>query len=1015
MLTLDLEQWRILSPYIDEALGLAEAERSLWLQSLRAEKPEIANQLASLLEEHRIAEQEDFLTTVPLINLLPSRASLAGRTIGAYKLISLIGHGGMGTVWLAERIDGRFERRCAFKFLNVAMVGAGEARFKREGAILARLSHPNIARLLDAGVADAGQPYLVLEHIDGEPIDRYCDSRKLDVRARIRLFLDVLGAVAHAHANLIVHRDIKPSNVLASKDGQVKLLDFGIAKWLNEGTESAGPTLITQQAGGVLTPAYAAPEQVTGGPVTVATDVYTLGVLLYELLSGQHPAGDSVHTPAELVKAIVETEPRASSAVVSAAGGGGAEKRGTTPEKLSRQLRGDLDAIVLKALQKDPHQRYASADAFAQDLRRYLAGEPVIAQPQSRWYRTKKFISRRRWAVASVSAVVIALAVGLGMALWQAHIAKRETRTATAMEEFLEGIFRANSSFQEDPAKARQTTARELLDIGARKIDGELTDSPEAKLRLLNTLGSMYFDLGLDDQSVEMQRKRVALARARGNDSLETAYVLIDLGTALHSSRSVNEGQAVLLEAERIMDKRGDFSSPQRGTLLVMLGQEFQSTDLQRALKYSRQAVDFYRRRPNESSFPEALLQEASVHSLLGQPRQAEPLLAEAVQSSIKIDGDTNANLPRFYAYQGETQQKLMEFGPAEESMRKAMFVARKLNGEDHIDTLETELRLGIFLAFTSRPQEGLEHIERARQILLRTRGADHPFYAPQVYLEYGRALANEGRLEDGLAYISKATENRRKNRPGTRYLGQMLELQAWVLIEMGRYTEAQRLCDEADAIAKKVNSPPSYFAAENRTHLMLNTGRLAEAESTIAIFQLPPEEAEVPSMDALKVQLLRSEVALARNDGKAAAQLASPVNHELATNPVHDYLKGLEAQAALAEGRADLLSGRASDALPLLQHAVGLRESIMDPASPALADARVALADCYLSLGDAEHAKTLVATAKQSLDSHHELGSQYTQPLRVMEEKLRHASPLQRSYDEVERPVIVSQRVPGP
>jgi len=992
MLTLDPEQWRTLSPYIDEALTLTEEKRSRWLESLRANKPEIAGQVEALLAEHRAAQQENFLPTIPLISLLPSKASLAGKTIGAYKLISLVGHGGMGTVWLAERVDGRFERRCAFKFLNVAMVGSGEARFKREGAILGRLSHPNIAKLLDAGVTDAGQPFLVLEHIDGEPIDRYCDTRKLDVRARVRLFLDVLAAVSHAHANLIVHRDIKPSNVLVSKDGQVKLLDFGIAKWLDEGTDSDSHTLITQQEGGALTPAYAAPEQVTGGLVTVATDVYTLGVLLYELLSGRHPAGDSVHTPAELVKAIVETEPRASSAVVSAAGNSGAEKRGTTPEKLSRQLRGDLDAIVLKALQKDPHQRYASADAFAQDLRRYLAGEPVIAQPESRWYRTKKFLSRRRWAVASIASVVLALIIGLGVALWQAHIARRETRTATAMEEFLEGIFRANSSFQEDPAKARQTTARELLDIGAHKIDGELKDAPEAKLRVMNTLGSMYFDLGLDDQSVEMQRKRLALARARGKDSLETAYVLIDLGTALHESRSVNEAQAVLLEAEHIMDKRGDFSSPQRGTLLVMLGQEFQSTDLQRALKYSRQAVEFYRRRPNESSFPEALLQEAQVLSLLGQPRQGEPLLAEAVQWSIKIDGDTNANLPRFYAYQGETEQKLMEFAPAEDSMRKALYVARKLNGEDHIDTLETELRLGIFLAFTSRPQEGLEHIERARQILLRTRGADHPFYAPQVYLEYGRALANEGHLEDGLAYISKAIENRRKNRPGTRYLGQMLELQAWVLMELGHYAEAQRLCDEADAIAKKVNSPPSYFAAEERTHLLLNTGRLADADSAVAIFQLPPHEAEVPSVDAWKVQLLRAEVALARKDGGTAAQLAAPVNRELAGNPVRDYLKGLEARAALVEGKADLLSGRAPDALPLLQHAVGLRESIMDPVSPSLADAQVALADCYLNLGDVEHAKALVATAKKALDAHHELGNQYSRPLQEVEERLRQA-----------------------
>ena len=612
MSTLRPEEWNALSLHLDEALTLSEAERVHWLEALQAENPGLAAQLQDLLSEHQAAQREAFLETSPLA---PEQSSgTAGQTIGPYRLISAIGQGGMGTVWLAERCDGRFDRKAAIKFLSAALIGqGGEERFKREGAILGRLSHLNIAELLDAGVTATGHPYLVIEYIEGEPIDVYCDARKFDLRTRIRLFLDVLGAVAHAHANLIVHRDIKPSNVLVSNDGCVKLLDFGIAKLLEGEGQHGAATLLTHEAGSAFTPQFAAPEQLTGGAITAATDVFELAVLLFVLLTGQHPTGAGVHSPASLVKAIVETEaPRASTMIPSDAGDIAAQNRGSTGEKLRRQLRGDLDAILLKGMRKKPGERYISADAFAEDLRRYLANDPVVAQPESTWYRTRKFLSRRRWAVASVGAVVLALAAGLGAALWQAHVARRQTQVATAMETFLEDIFHANSSYQEDPAKARQTTARELLDIGAHKIDSELTGVPEAKLKILDTLGSMYFDLGLGEQSTDMQRKRLELARKLyGNNSLEVVDALGDLGSALHTSGSAAERENVLLEAKRILDQRRDVSSQRRGNLSIILAQHYESSDLQRALDYSRQAVDVYRKYPKDSMLAEALYQEA--------------------------------------------------------------------------------------------------------------------------------------------------------------------------------------------------------------------------------------------------------------------------------------------------------------------------------------------------------------------------------------------------------------------
>jgi serine/threonine protein kinase len=421
------ERWQEVSPYLDQILSLPEDEHAAWMESLRIEKPSIADLVQELLQEHRALVQAQFLEHVPVE--AGSESSLAGQAIGAYKLISPIGQGGMGSVWLAERNDGRFERRVAVKFLHFSVAAhGGVERFKREGEILGQLSHPHIAELIDAGVTANGEPYLVLENVEGEHIDEYCDRHKLDLNARIKLFLDVLDAVAHAHAHLIVHRDIKPSNVLVRIDGQVKLLDFGIAKLLADDTNRAAATMFTLEGGAALTPLFAAPEQVTGGAITTATDVYALGVLLYLLLTGRHPAGTETYSAAQLVKAIVETEPPRTSQAIGSADTKAAENaRGTTIEKLRRQLREDLDTITAKALKKDPQQRYSSTTAFAGDLQRYLKHEPISARPDTLTYRTAKFLRRNRTAVAFTT---IAITLVIGSLLTGLLLANRERKAA---------------------------------------------------------------------------------------------------------------------------------------------------------------------------------------------------------------------------------------------------------------------------------------------------------------------------------------------------------------------------------------------------------------------------------------------------------------------------------------------------------------------------------------------------------------------------------------------------------
>src|SRR5262245_26160666 len=413
MSKLSPDQWRALSSHLDEALEMTDDQRSTWLSSLQTVKPMLASELELLLHEHRLLSEKGFLDATPAE--LPGKVALAGQNFGAYTLVSQIGHGGMGTVWLAQRNDGRFERSVAVKVLNVALMGkGGEERFRREGRILGRLIHPHIAELIDAGVSPNGQPYLVLEYVEGDHIDRHCDQDKLDVRARVRLFLEALNAVAEAHANHIVHRDLKPSNLLVRFDGQVKLLDFGIAKLL-EAEGQIGESPITLEGTRALTPEYAAPEQLKGEAVTAATDVYAAGVLLYVLLTGQHPAGAGPHTPARLIEAILNTEPLRPSETAAPTQTKqettitNARKRATTPEKLVRLRRDDLDTIVGKTMKKNPQERYGSIESFAEDLRRYLRYQPITARPDTMVYRTAKFIRRHRSSVIAASWVTAAL------------------------------------------------------------------------------------------------------------------------------------------------------------------------------------------------------------------------------------------------------------------------------------------------------------------------------------------------------------------------------------------------------------------------------------------------------------------------------------------------------------------------------------------------------------------------------------------------------------------------------
>ena len=419
MLALTDKQWSQLSGLLDTVLDLPHAERAAWIARLESTDPHMAALVATSLEAHASDGFSGFLEGIsPASTEVLSTATLAGRHIGPYVIDSEIGRGGMGSVWRARRADGRYDGTVAIKFVHPSWIGkAGEQRFQQEGRVLARLNQPNIARLLDAGVLDGTQPYLVLEYVEGESLDVYCERQRLSLRARIELFLSVLQAVAHAHVNLIVHRDIKPGNVLVTPEGVVKLLDFGIAKLIDEDANRAPLTQLNAVA---LTPQYAAPEQLLGQPITTATDVYALGLMLYLLLTGKHAAGDASRLNAELIKSVLTVDaPRASRAASLASIDG-------------RLLAGDLDNILHKATKKAPTERYASAAAFADDLRRFLANEPVSARPDTVAYRTSKFVRRHRLGTALAGITLAALTASVIISAIETRLASQAAVNAVA-------------------------------------------------------------------------------------------------------------------------------------------------------------------------------------------------------------------------------------------------------------------------------------------------------------------------------------------------------------------------------------------------------------------------------------------------------------------------------------------------------------------------------------------------------------------------------------------------------
>jgi len=798
---LSRERWLAVGPHLDRALELTGAEREALLESLDAEDPDAARDLRALLAADHSQDGGRFLEVAPE---LPA-ATLEGQALGAYTLVSPIGAGGMGSVWLARRSDGRFEGTVAVKLLNASLVGrAGEERFRREGSILARLAHPHIARLHDAGVSATGQPYLVLEHVAGEPIDRYCDNRRLDVRARLHLALDVLAAVAHAHASLIVHRDIKPSNVLVGEDGAVKLLDFGIAKLLEE-DGSGEATSLTREGGSALTPEFAAPEQITGGAVTTATDVYALGTLLYVLLSGRHPAEESLGSTARLVRAIVDTDP---DRVSTSPGDDDASARNTTREGLKRVLRGDLDVIVARCLKKAPAERYASVSMLAEDVQRYLDDEPIGARPDTLAYRAAKFVRRHTGAVAAAAAVALLLAGLVGF--YTARLTRERDRArlqalrATKASEFLSDLLT-----EADPYEKKEPSVRDLLDAGAARVHKELSDQPELEAEMLTAIGRVYHHLGADDKAQSLLEEAVAVARRGvGPGSEQAADALNNLGLVLRDRGQLTAAERALTESLALRRRLYGTEHKDLAVTLVELAgvYEDQGRD-DRAEPLLLESLVIRRKLlgPEDHETGVSMNDLALLKRRRGELAEAESLFRRVLAIFRKTMGEDHPHVASALGNLALVVADRGDFPEAERLFRESLALDRQKLGDRNPDVGNTWVNLSRPLLEEKKYDEAAAAARQGLEITRASLGGDHPriaygeIYLARADLARGNAAAAEPLARDALRI-------RERTFPADDWrVGVAKSTLGAALTALGRYDEADRLLREAQRVLKDV------------------------------------------------------------------------------------------------------------------------------------------------------------------------------------------------------------------
>jgi len=821
---LDAARFRRLEELFHRAAAQPVAEREAFLARECADDEALGDRVAALLAAEETAEDRIRGTVRAHLEDAPPRR------LGAYRIVEEIGRGGFATVYRAERSDEAFHKEVAIKLTHAAHVTPDLLeRLRRERQILAHLEHPYIARILDGGSTEAGVPYVVMECIDGEPIDQVCRHRRWSPRQRLELFRKVCDAVRHAHARLILHRDLKPSNILVTPDGTPKLLDFGIAKVLDDGgVASPGlmpgmETTLTRPGARLLTPEYASPEQILGEPLTTAADVYSLGVVLYLLLCDQRPYTFTSGRWAEVERVICEAE------IVPPSvrrGEAGRWRRFWSPVD-------DLDAIVLTAMAREPGDRYGSVEHLAEDVRRYLAGLPISARRPTWGYRAARFLGRHRVAATAAALVALTLTAATGVTAWQAREAERQRRRATEVATFLEGLFEVSDPYH---SPGRELTARELLDQGARRIRHGLEQDPAVRAALMATMGRVYRQLALYDQAEPLLQEALAeRRRILGETHGEVAESLRDLGI-LQTERGECETAAASLEAA-LANQRERFGAtalPLAETLLYRARLALECGNLEAAERWVREALAVQRRHRGEESVEvaeaEALL--ARLWFQRGDYDRAGALMETILDKRQRLLGphhpDVAVSLQELAAVDHANGHPASAIPRYEASLR----LLREIFGEHHGLIARTMLNLGTAHGQLEAWEISERWLRRALESATVVYGPEHPLVADCLY-ELGHARWRLGDLAEAETLYRRSLVLRRQA------LGPQHPLVADSLLAVAK-SVAEREPTQAEALYRETVElftailPPDDYRHAN-PHLRLGRLLTARGEHTAA------------------------------------------------------------------------------------------------------------------------------------------------------------------------------------
>ncbi len=806
------------------------ADRRQFLLEATRHDPSLLPEVESLLGAlERAGDTFPRLPASEVSAVLRDRGDKVGMRLGNYELVRRIGAGGMGEVYEGVRADDQYRKRVAIKLLRRGIEGdLAVRRFRYERQILANLNHRNIAALLDGGVTPDGQPYFVMEYVDGQPITAWCDARQASIRERVKVFLQVCGAVQHAHQNLVIHRDLKPGNILVTGDGTVKLLDFGIAKLLRE-EEGLEQLPLTQGGMRALTPDYASPEQLRGQPIGTTSDVYGLGVVLFELLTGKRPFATEGKLYVEIERLVCQDPAPSPSATVGPSFSSRTGERSLP--RIRAELSGDLDAIILSALRKEPERRYGSAEQLANDLRHFLEGLPVTAR-RDRWsYRAGKFVRRHRMELAAIGLLLASLTVGVWSTSRKAEEARQERSRAEELNTFMVEMLGAA-----DPGSfGRDVTMREVLDSAIVRAQ-TLVARPELEAEVRDIIAKTYFGLGDRQRAEEQWRRTVEIRRAiapRGDRAL--ALALTNLGSAIENEGRLTEADSLHKAAWALFRRTAASDDPERGTLLDNLAQVRQKLgDLKGAEEWQRQALAFREQtRPRDwDGLTSSYNNLAIVLGQSGRYREADSLLLLAVAASRTAHGPEHPAVAMALGNYAASLDLEGDNDRADSVYQEALALRRKLLGPDHPEYLWSVFNYAQFAAATHR----WEAAKRAAREVLAHRHApladSHPAVAAAMQA-LGLGLDHTDSLDEGGRWLQESLEVRRKTLPTGHWLVASSEgMLGEHLGLIRRWKEGERLLLDAEGVLvtqRGVKSPAVRDTRRRLVDLYRHWGKRAE------------------------------------------------------------------------------------------------------------------------------------------------------------------------------------------